>query len=52
VLKQPKGGPKAKIIYKKAECLWDMLFPKPPEADLADLGHLYLELIKFLAILA
>jgi hypothetical protein len=40
------------MIHEKAEYLRDVLFPKPPEADLADLGRLHPEPIKFPAISA
>jgi hypothetical protein len=51
-LKRPEGGPEAKIIQEKAECLRGVLFPKPPEADLADIGRFHPRPLEFPAITA
>jgi hypothetical protein len=51
-LKCPKGGLEAKTIQEKAECLQGVLFLKPPEADLADIGRFYPRPLEFLAIMA
>jgi hypothetical protein len=46
VLKQPNSS-EAKTIHKKAECLRGVLFPKPPEANLNNIGCFYPKPIKF-----
>jgi hypothetical protein len=51
-LKRPEGGPEAKMIQEKAECLRGVLFPKPPEADLADIGRFHPRPLEFPAITA
>jgi hypothetical protein len=50
-LKRPNGS-EAKTIHEKAECLRGVLFLKPPEANLTNLGQFHPKPIKFLAILA
>jgi hypothetical protein len=49
-LKRPEGGPEAKTIQEKAECLREILFPKPPEADLMDIGRFHPKPLEFPAI--
>jgi hypothetical protein len=45
-LKRPDGS-KAKTIHEKVECLQGVLFPKPLEADLNNIGCFHPKLIEF-----
>lgn len=44
------GAPDAQTFDEKADLLREALFPKPPQADLSDIGRRTTELIDFPAI--